>query len=502
MSTLTQHDLYEIAEDVVDDLAVAVSMEMDEYNRLRREGRTNGLSFNEWLLRRRRQQQDANTLGPEDVQQHPQIELREWAYGSDGDAERTMGYERARHSAAWLSEYWDTHRLRGEPVRPVPLWRRNSSGSRQPVRRRTPAPDHPFFGPTMQEAESRRWAYHERNIGVWEAQVTQRTSIPFHFTYSLCDGHYYYIQGADSADAPPQPWHSQHRQSFPIPTPNQRHGTFHERVAWPMYTDTTTFTITAATTTTSGRGNWTTIQDAYYMQNGNWSGPYTVTVPGQVMWEASTASQSTHIFRPPQYDNTYDMGLQPPDLRFNQGWNIGGPPLPPQELGDTPECNFTRIVERHEIETAYQNSKRLLKEWLRPDEYYSLIKFGFMIVPSKLYPDVDYWIYDDDFTYVDAFNNDHTQVAEKFCLHSTESKFQKYDKILAKVMLLKADEAEFLRRAIPHGGDNGCRYEGNGRWIRPAVRRSAPPPSGYGYGYPPPAPPRRVDHEFGYRIVG
>ena len=393
--------------------------------------------------------------------QQPQETMHQWAYNS-GDVERVQTYETARNSATWLSEHWGTENLRKEPTLPCRLWERNTEGSRQAIRPATVlmvTPDSPGFQTTRQQAETLMSAHRERDIEIREAQVNNEPTIPFHFTHSMQDATTYYLNGADIA-ATSFPNYT----AFSIPTPPQQYGIFHERIAF-----------SATSTTSYPSQTWNvTIQDAYYMQSGSWSGPYTVTVPGQVMWTVASNSTATNIFSPPQDSNVFGRGItanprcQPGCNQpvFNQGWNVWPPNAEDsygmrrngeQKLGDSPECDFERIVQRHEIELAYVNSKKLLKTWLRPEEYYSLIKFGYMIVPSKLYPRVDYWIHDDDHAYVDAYDecsNALPHVAETYCLHSVESRFQKYDKILAKILLLKADEAEFLRRAIKHGGDN------------------------------------------------
>lgn len=372
-------------------------------------------------------------IAQEEIEPAEEETINEWAY--HGDVERVQTYETGRESAKWLAERWDTERLRKEPVLPCPLWRRNSEGSRQPhpsAKVLMVTPDNPGFAVSRPQAETLMDAYHERDTEIREAQANHEPTIQFHYTYSLQDSTTYYMQGATSNwDG----WYhtnpNQTTATFPIPTPPQEYGIFHERIAF------------SATTSTVSNQAWTvTIPDCYYLQGGNWSGPYPITMPGQVMWSVATTSRPTNIFSPPHPGN-----VTVPYER-NRGWEI----WQKEELGDSPECNFERLVQRHEIEMAYVNSKRLLKEWLRPDEYYSLVKFGYMIVPSKLYPQTDYWIHDDDHVYVDAFDGGR-RVAERYCIHSTESRLQKYDKILAKILLLKADEAEFLRRAIPHGGD-------------------------------------------------
>jgi len=444
---------------------LSVSVQNDEYQRLKREGKLDppDLSLNDWLLRE-------NLEGP------PQS-MREWAYS--GDAQRVQTYETAVRAADWLLEYWDTKGK--EPTLPCPLWKRRANGSRQAVRPRMKSPDADDFGVSIQEAQTLMSAHHERDIEIREAQVNHEPTVPFHFSESHQDGTTYYIQGNSSGNSVPhatvfypRPYNSNPTLvSFPIPTPPQQFGVFHERIAFSINTTSTwppasAFTATATVTSTAPGCSdpySVTINDAYYMQNGNWSGPYSVTVPGTVMYTVTSNSTATDIFRPPQFDNVYNMGMQAPQHLqpvpaplFQGAYVCNGNRIQERQqmLWDTPECDFERIVNRHEIEIAYINSKKLLKAWLRPEEYYSLTRLGYMIVPSKLYPDVDYWVYDDDHVYVDAFDHHSTRgpfVVERYCIHSTESRFQKWDKILSKVLLLKADETEFLRRANKHGGD-------------------------------------------------
>lgn len=380
----------------------------------------------------------ADTITQEELDanvQQPEETIHEWAYA--GDVERVQTYETARESARWLSEHFGTQRLREAPTLPCPLWRRNSEGSRQAIRPATVlmvTPDNPGFRTSRQEAENLMSGYRQRDIEIREAQANNQPTIPFHYTHTLQDATTYYMQGAATTwDG----WYHTHPNqttvSFPIPTPPAQYGIFHERIA---------FSTTA--TESYPDQTWNVTVPVYYMQSGNWTGPHTVTFPGEVVWSAATTATATDIFSPPQ--TGYNVNVV---YDRNAGWNIEQQ----QRLGDSPECNFVRIVERHEIELAYINSKRLLKTWLKPEEYYSLLKFGYMIVPSKLYPNTDYRIHDDDHVYVDAFIDGNGHAAQTYCIHSTESKLQRYDKILAKILLLKADEAEFLRRAITHGGD-------------------------------------------------
>jgi len=201
---------------------LAVSTEQDEYDRLKMDGEIPvDLSFNDWLLQRF---DDGKTM-------------HEWAYSS-GDPERVQTYERAREAAGWLLEYWDTKGK--EPTLPCPLWKRRANGSRQAVRPRPRSPDSADFGPSIDQAQTLMSAHQERDIEIREAQANHEETVPFHFSESLQDGTTYYIQGNSTGNSVPyatvnfpRPYNSQPTLvSFPIPTPPQQFGVFHERIAF------------------------------------------------------------------------------------------------------------------------------------------------------------------------------------------------------------------------------------------------------------------------------
>lgn len=94
-----------------------------------------------------------------------------------------------------------------------------------------------------------------------------------------------------------------------------------------------------------------------------------------------------------------------------------------------------------------QKAKEFLKSWLTDQEYEDL-QDNKLIIPSKLYPDRTYKLHPSASQMVEVYTSgilDH-----KLCAVAKDPRFENDDTLLAKILMIKTNEEEFLKIAERH----------------------------------------------------
>jgi len=93
-----------------------------------------------------------------------------------------------------------------------------------------------------------------------------------------------------------------------------------------------------------------------------------------------------------------------------------------------------------------QDAKPRAKELaLSVSQYESVLREGCLRIKSKLYPDRVYTVWVNPHTLIPVTQNG--KEVERLCVKMAEEGYPKWDIFLAKVLLLKTDEHQFLRTA-------------------------------------------------------
>lgn len=101
-----------------------------------------------------------------------------------------------------------------------------------------------------------------------------------------------------------------------------------------------------------------------------------------------------------------------------------------------------------------QKAKKFLKSWLTDQEYEDL-QDNNLIIPSKIFPDRTYKIGASAIKLIEVYTSgilDH-----RLCAVAKDPRFENDDTVLAKILMLKTNEKQFLKIAEKHGIhlDNG-----------------------------------------------
>ena len=94
-----------------------------------------------------------------------------------------------------------------------------------------------------------------------------------------------------------------------------------------------------------------------------------------------------------------------------------------------------------------QKAKEFLKSWLTNQEYEDL-QDGNLIIPSKIFPDRTYKLKGSASQMVEVYTSgilDH-----KLCAVAKDPRFENDDTVLAKILMLKTNEEQFLKIAEKH----------------------------------------------------
>src|SRR5688572_18699670 len=94
-----------------------------------------------------------------------------------------------------------------------------------------------------------------------------------------------------------------------------------------------------------------------------------------------------------------------------------------------------------------QKAKEFLKSWLTNQEYEDL-QDGNLIIPSKIFPDRTYKLKGSASQMVEVYTSgilDH-----KLCAVAKDPRFENDDTVLAKILMLKTNEEQFLKIAERH----------------------------------------------------
>lgn len=106
--------------------------------------------------------------------------------------------------------------------------------------------------------------------------------------------------------------------------------------------------------------------------------------------------------------------------------------------------------------TAKARSIELLKDWLEPEEYSSLIKFDEMLIPSKLDPHVDYLVNKDPCKRVIELRD--ARFYSVMCILDADSEIPEADRLLAKILVIKSDENYFRDNSGRNELDQNIRH--------------------------------------------
>ena len=94
-----------------------------------------------------------------------------------------------------------------------------------------------------------------------------------------------------------------------------------------------------------------------------------------------------------------------------------------------------------------QKAKEFLQSWLTDQEYEDL-QDGNLIIPSKIFPDRTYKLKGSASQMVEVYTSgilDH-----KLCVVAKDPRFENDDTILAKILMIKTNEKQFLKIAEKH----------------------------------------------------